>query len=761
MDVEGDLMRPSPFDIHDRTLPGQSQQTPHSVAESKYLRQRNDDLEKENQELKRRLKGTHTLAFMLGDSEEKVKHLKQTVEQLTASRTSSISNGVNQLTLNQDYISNQSEKTQSHRISSQHITSRDSSMKSVNGLNSEVVSDSSPSDVDAEDQHNSNTEGNTSMHSQHDEPANSKSPDISPLQSIHSEEFRSGASNNAESSSQRRHVTSSTPEAAARGRSPAHTPEPSHIDPSSSIVVQNLETVINDLVGNEQRSALSPYLARTVTQVMKLERDNNTKTILSRNLMQENAELKTNLNRIKEEYDELLDHQREQITELKNTVRRLYADKENEDYQVVDKAQVEKAMKVTSSEKRESKEDEAMLTAAAHSMDNVEKLKKKISDLEKQNKEILQVNQQWDTHYKGMKSAMEAHINDLQRQLQDRDTENTRLRSSHSSSLDEQRQRDVDRMLLDARKRVEVEESARESAMEDLHQERQRSDTLNNRVGVLERQVTQLLQLKTGMETEIRRLNKALAETPPQPRTKQPDQLPIRNTEEMRSHIEALQAQVSVYKEDFENERRDRERIASVVDQLKNETENLKAERDTFAQQAHWYEEDFRREHEDKERLQRMLARRAVDDDYQFNVPVEKKAYPARQPEYYQPPAAAPPRDYYGQPRDQYIGAQQIPQPPPYYAHEQQPPQHRYNETQQGRLIRRGPGKEDRPNQYPKYGQNLARNDLEVDAGDNIDGEAVAADPTNLHGRSLKCPRCEREFQETDKFRQHVERCVS
>ena len=775
METEDDLSRPVPLENHVRSVKGYTQPlhvTPSIRSENEILRKKNEDLEKENEELKRRVKGCQTLAFMLEDSEEKVKHLKETVEELTASRKSSISTRQSQeslqrpnhLPLSSSYLSNgssnpESQKSHSKRVSRQNNTTRESSMTSlsVNGLNSNVVTDSSPSDLETEEQNNSNMEGNTSIHSRH-ESVGSKSPDISPLQSVHSAEFRSGAEHISQSSQQERLVTGSA--GAVARSSPAQTPDADQLESFPSIAVKNLETTINQFVGNAEKSQLAPHLTKIVTQVAKLERENNTKTVLSRNLMMENAELKTKYNRMKEEYEELFNHQREEIDALKRTVRRVYAEKENEAYEVVEKAQVEKAMKVATSERKQSKEEEVLTTAPAHSADiDIEKLRKRISQLEKQNKEILHVNQQWDTHYNGMKTQLENHIKELQRQLQDRDTENTRLRSGQSASFEEQRQRDVDRMLLDARKRIEVEESARESAMEDLHLEKLRSETLNNRVGVLERQVIQLMQLKTGMENEIKRLNKALAETPPQPRTKLPEQQPpIRNVEEMRSHIEALEAQVLIYKEDFENERRDRERIASQIDEIKVEKENLKAERDTFAQQAHWYEEDFRREHEDKERLQRMLSIRTRDADYQFNIPpprpVEKKAYPppTRVTGYHfqEPRQYEPRRDAY----EQYMGAHHIPEPPPYY---EQQPQHRYNETQQGRLIPRGQAREDRPNQYPKYGQNLARNDLEVDAGnDVIDGEVVAGEAL----QNLKCPRCEREFLEEEPLRLHVERCV-
>ncbi|XP_070544858.1 TNFAIP3-interacting protein 1-like isoform X2 [Ptychodera flava] len=691
---------------------------------------------------------------MLGDSEDKVKHLKLRVEQLTASsRTGSMDiPTIRQPSMTEDHSNQLSPKRENYRIDSQHISNQESTTRSVNGLNIDVVSDSSPSDVDAEEQHNSNAEGDTSVHS-NQESVGSRSH-ISPLQSVHSEEFRSG------SADLRDRLSTPAEQDPAVRRSLEQAPDPDHIESFPSITVKHLGEQMDRLLGTAEKSALTPHLARTVSQVLKLERDNNTKTILSRNLMLENAELKTKLNQVKEEYEELLNHQRMEIKVLKDRVRKFYED-EGEKYEIVEKAQVEKAMKVTPTDTRESKEDEILVTAAAKSTEaEMEKLKMRISQLEGQNKEILKVNQQWDAHYKGMKASMEDHIRKLEQQLQDKNSENFRLRSGHSASFDEQRQKDVDRMLLDARKRVEVEESARESAMEELQFEKQRSGTLNNRVGVLERQVTQLLQLKTGMESEIKRLNKALAEMPPQPRTRQPNQPPINTTDEMRSHIEALQAQVSVYKEDFENERRDRERLASIIDELKNDKDAMKAERDTYEQQAKWYEEDFRREQEDKERLQRMLNRRTVDNDYVFNIqaparPIEKKVYPPRPAEYFHEPREFD--AYYRQP-DRYMATQQIPQPPPYYPPEN-PAQHRYNETQQGRLIRRGPSKEDPPIRYPKQGQNLARTDLEVDGMDEVD--AVGAEALVLNGRSLKCPRCERDFQEPEALQTHVERCVA
>ncbi|XP_077998976.1 uncharacterized protein LOC144451933 isoform X2 [Glandiceps talaboti] len=718
-------------------------------------------------------------AGMLDQSELQVKRLKEEIEVLYASQKASARNGSGERGLSSQrcdqlkptstlrlngHTEHDSQGTHSGKQYSSQNSTKGALLNSGSYLTSQVVCDSSPSDVDQETEaHNSNTERNTSMASEHGS-VNSQSPDIAPLQSVHSEEFRSEilSENRLQS---RRAVTSSNASSAEMVEVPAGATatEPRDMDRYESfpsLAVRNLEAAVTELAGRDEISALTTHLTKTITQLVKIDRENNAKTVLSKTLMSENAEMKTQIRRVKEEYDELLSRQMEEIDALKKSLRRLYEDKEKQEYEIVDKAQVEQAMKTSSSspETKHSKAEDVMLTAPPKSSDiDFDKLKKRITELEKQNKEIIHVNQQWDTHYQGMKTNLETHIRDLQRQNQEKDIEITRLRSGQSLSFDDKRQKDVDRMLIDARKRVEVEESARESAMHDLQLEKQRAETLLQRVGVLERQVTQLLKLKTGMEKEIKRLNQALVEIPPQPRTRQSEGNPM-NANDMRSHIEALEAQVLTYKEDFESERRDRERLASEMDELKTQKENAQEERDTYSQQARWYEEDFRREQEEKERLQRMLRSRVRDDDYQYNIPpppppppAEKERYVRRQAEYnYE-------RDPYYR-YGQYRREQQTNQPPAYSAQDLQ--QMRFNQTlRQGTLLHRGqPGYRDhRPDGYPHPGQNLARNDLEIDGVDDIDDEGqIEVDV----GRNLKCPRCEREFLEEDQLELHVERCV-
>ncbi|XP_002732233.2 uncharacterized protein LOC100375063 [Saccoglossus kowalevskii] len=722
--------------------------------ENQRLHHENRELRNENISLKRRVSGCGTLAVMLSESQEQVKQLKDTAQALTAaSRAASLTTGTpsSSCQLSETLVIQRSNGKTTDHYNDKHNDKKDydsngydanktdllSSLNSESLLNSEVVFDSSPSDIDAE--HQSNQEiSNQSEHAQ-----NSIHSGDLPSEDVPNESLRSEVSGADEMLSS--HSTASYDQCE-----------------SPSLLIRDLKAVL-DRSSRETQSVITPIVTQLIKETAKLEKHNKTKTVFYDNLLEENEKLKTENKQLREEYDEICQHQREENETLKLKLKKLSDEKEqNEEYEIVNKADIISSMK----EKSSKNDDQLLLMMSSHNASSLEdssKLKKKIAALEKQNKEVIQVNQQWDSHYTAMKASLEATIHDFKRRLDAISSENSRLRSMESS-IGDKKQKDIDRMLNDARKRVEVEENTREQAVADLHEERARCQTLQQRVVSLERQNIQIMNQRAALEKEIKRLNKALAELPPQPRGR-----PLSETEEvpepmqsneMRSHIEALEAQVITYKEDFHTERQDRERMVNQLEDLKKENKTLKQEKDTYEQQARWYEEDFRKEKEDKIRLQRSLkeanARNAHFEVPATRVEIERERY------------YTPPRDpYYQQ------GFFDVRQEGNYYGYQQpnraqQAPQFTVEEIQamqlealkqEARLIPRGyqgqRSVERRPNSYPKLGHNLARNDLVTD-NDVIDGTETLSSSGNLH-----CPRCQREFQPDDElFQVHIERCV-
>ncbi|KAI8522038.1 modulation by symbiont of host I-kappaB kinase/NF-kappaB cascade [Branchiostoma belcheri] len=313
---------------------------------------------------------------------------------------------------------------------------------------------------------------------------------------------------------------------------------------------------------------------------------------------------------------------------------------------------------------------------------------------------ILEVNKQWDVQYKAMKADMGQKMRDMETRH-----EETMRKNAELVNAEEKRQRDIDGMLMSAKKRIEAEERAKDKALLDLQQEKQRGDTLSARVTLLENQITDMMRQRGNLEAEIRRLNEALGEassiavlSPPALQAAERQQAPARpaqppsqpaqpqSAEPLRTEVEVLRAQVATFREDFEMERRDRERMQGEKDTLKDEITALRMHVDNLSQQARVYEEDFRRERSDKERLQRQLGHmpQGAGEGHHYNIPPPQRHVPP--PKLYRPPAPPP---Y----REDPPAYQNYPQahPPPTPHELQQREFDRYR--QYGRLI---------PRQYPR-----------------------------------------------------------
>ncbi|CAH1246196.1 TNIP1 [Branchiostoma lanceolatum] len=289
----------------------------------------------------------------------------------------------------------------------------------------------------------------------------------------------------------------------------------------------------------------------------------------------------------------------------------------------------------------------------------IAELRKRIEELEGQKKEILEVNKQWDVQYKAMKADMGQKVREMETRQ-----EETRRQNAELVNNEEKRQRDIDSMLVSAKKRIEEEERAKDKAVLDHQQEKQRGDTLSARVTLLENQITDMMRQRGNLEAEIRRLNEALGEAssiavlnPPALQAAERQQAPARPAqppsqpaqpqpvEPLRTEVEVLRAQVATFREDFEMERRDRERMQGEKDTLRDEITALRMHVDTLTQQACVYEEDFRRERSDKERLQRQLGQmpQGAGEDHHYNIPPQRRHVPP--PKLYRPQAPPPYRE--------------------------------------------------------------------------------------------------------------------
>lgn len=125
-------------------------------------------------------------------------------------------------------------------------------------------------------------------------------------------------------------------------------------------------------------------------------------------------------------------------------------------------------------------------------------LEQKIRCLEKQRKELLEVNQQWDQQFRSMKESYEKKVAELKTKL---DAAERFLGAQEKER--EQTQRDSDRLRDQTRQRLQRQEKEKESLNEELHELKKENKLLKEKNALISKK-------KEHYECEIKRLNKAL-----------------------------------------------------------------------------------------------------------------------------------------------------------------------------------------------------------------------------------------------------------
>ncbi|XP_050013705.1 TNFAIP3-interacting protein 1 isoform X6 [Alexandromys fortis] len=188
--------------------------------------------------------------------------------------------------------------------------------------------------------------------------------------------------------------------------------------------------------------------------------------------------------------------------------------------------------------------------------------------------QLLEVNKQWDQHFRSMKQQYEQKITELRQKLVDLQKQVTELEAER-----EQKQRDFDRKLLLAKSKIEVEETDKEQLTAEAKELRQK-------VKYLQDQLSPLTRHREYQEKEIQRLNKALEEalsiqasSSPPPGFGSPEGSGGHlRKQELVTQNELLKQQVKIFEEDFQRERSDRERMNEEKEELKKQVEKLQAQ---------------------------------------------------------------------------------------------------------------------------------------------------------------------------------------
>ncbi|XP_048343779.1 TNFAIP3-interacting protein 1 isoform X2 [Sphaerodactylus townsendi] len=294
---------------------------------------------------------------------------------------------------------------------------------------------------------------------------------------------------------------------------------------------------------------------------------------------------------------------------------------------------------------------------------------KKVKILEHQRNELLEVNKQWDQHFRFMKQQYEQKITELREKLADSQKAVVDLEAKR-----EQKQRDFDRKLLLAKSKIEEEEVEKERYSAEVKD-------LKLQVKLLQDQLVPVTRQKE-YQKEIVRLNKALEEAlnvqasaPSASKNPVEFSLDIRQQEVMTQN-ELLKQQVKIFEEDFQRERSDRERMNEEKEELKQQLEKLQKQLTHTSNQLQISKEECQKEKEEKDKLKKLLKQHKQHSGDRLQPEPQPGPVAPVYPMYQYPCIpAVPPHVYHG-----YEDWQQIRYPPSTIANERPPVQnfHRF-----------------------------------------------------------------------------------
>ncbi|XP_021556635.2 TNFAIP3-interacting protein 1 isoform X1 [Neomonachus schauinslandi] len=350
---------------------------------------------------------------------------------------------------------------------------------------------------------------------------------------------------------------------------------PPHEDSNLMLHLQRLETTLSVCAEEPDRTQLFTHLGRMAlefnrlaSKVHKNEQRTSILQTLCEQLRKENEALKAKLDKGLEQRDQAAERLWEENMELKKLL--MSCGKEN--------ACGQPGSPKTEDTGKKGVAGQQQACVAAGKTPEVGALgaaEKKVKMLEQQRAELLEVNKQWDQHFRSMKQQYEQKITELRQKLADLQKQVTDLEAER-----EQKQRDFDRKLLLAKSKIEMEETDKEQLTAEAKELRQKVKYLQDQLSPLTRQ-------REYQEKEIQRLNKALEEalsiqaspsSPPAAFGGPEGAGGLLRKQELVTQNELLKQQVKIFEEDFQRERSDRERMNEEKEELKKQVEKLQAQ---------------------------------------------------------------------------------------------------------------------------------------------------------------------------------------
>ncbi|XP_023568880.1 TNFAIP3-interacting protein 1 isoform X3 [Octodon degus] len=347
--------------------------------------------------------------------------------------------------------------------------------------------------------------------------------------------------------------------------------------------LQRLETTLSVCAEEPDHSQLFTHLGRMAlefnrlaSKVHKNEQRTSILQTLCEQLRKENELLKAKLDKGLEQRDQAAERLRVENMELKKLL--MSSSREGTCGQPASsktEGASEKAVAVQQQQQQQQAQA-GVMAGRAPAVGALGTVEKKVKMLEQQRMELLEVNKQWDQHFRSMKQQYEQKITELRQKLAELQKQVAALEAER-----EQKQRDFDRKLLLAKSKIEMEETDKEQLTAEAKELRQKVKNLQDQLSPLTRQ-------REYQEKEIQRLNKALEEalsiraSPSSPGTfvfGNPEGADsLLRKQELATQNELLKQQVKIFEEDFQRERSDRERMNEEKEELKKQLEKLQAQ---------------------------------------------------------------------------------------------------------------------------------------------------------------------------------------
>ncbi|XP_046716133.1 TNFAIP3-interacting protein 1 isoform X2 [Silurus meridionalis] len=374
--------------------------------------------------------------------------------------------------------------------------------------------------------------------------------------------------------------------------------------------LQRLESSFSVFAQESNPNQLLAHLGRMAVEfhtlsskVQKNEQRTSLLQTLCEQLRQENNELRKKMEEDLQYRNRDLEQLRQENLKLREQVSGRPEVAQSESSDSKDEVAKEEAVKVKL---------EAVVTQQAHAAQSSkaektpsktldpELYEKKIRLLEKQRRDVLEVNKQWDIQWNSMKAQYEQKITDLRQRLADSQKAVQELEAER-----EQRQRDYDKKLLLAKSKIDNVQGEKECLTTETCE-------LKQKVRYLQDQLVPLTKQREYQEKEIQRLNRALEEAlnlhSPNSQAGMNLGEGVLNLrqQELHTQIAVLKEQVKIFEEDFQKERRDRERMNEEKEDLRRQVERLQGQMTNLTNQLHQAQNECQRERAERCKLERL-----------------------------------------------------------------------------------------------------------------------------------------------------------